>query len=225
MRTRTAPALVVLSLAFGLCGFGLFGCGGTSAPPEAMEESFESVAVDPDAEFSPLQYADGSQTLNDRCPIHQDRLNPALRPLFVNGKPVGFCGTVCLLAFLDGPGGYLDGLGVELASAMDLEKPAVLDAGHRVMVNYEVFFFASPEEVAKFDKDPTKYCGLLTDPVEKKRFQPVKNSPKAKFRKRTFYFLSAESRAAFISNPSDYGDPQFGLMAVDEAVDRPEGAS
>ncbi len=38
-----------------------------------------------------LRYASGAVTLNDRCPVRKVKLNPALRPLFVNGAPLGFC--------------------------------------------------------------------------------------------------------------------------------------
>ena len=90
MRKKHAPALLFLSLASGLCIIGLTqtGCGKTSSPPQAIEESFEATVVDPEAEYSPLQYADGTQTLNDRCPIHQGKLEAKVRPLFVNRKPV-----------------------------------------------------------------------------------------------------------------------------------------
>jgi hypothetical protein len=41
--------------------------------------------------FPRMRYASGAITLNDRCPVRRDKLNPNLRPIFVNGQPVGFC--------------------------------------------------------------------------------------------------------------------------------------
>ena len=41
--------------------------------------------------FPELRYSSGTVTLNDRCPVRRSKLNPDLRPLFVNGQPVGFC--------------------------------------------------------------------------------------------------------------------------------------
>jgi YHS domain-containing protein len=189
------------------------GCSETEEPPQAIEESFESVLADPEAEFSPLQYADGTFTLNDRCPISRDKLNPKVRPLFVNQEPVGFCSPMCPVGFSDGPDGYLERLEIELASFMDETKPAVLDAEHRTFVNYEIYFFADAGELTEFEKDPLQYCGLLTDPVSKKRFQPGKSSPTLTFRGQPYYFLTAENRSAFIAKPSTYALPQFGMLA------------
>lgn len=44
-----------------------------------------------DPDHPRLRFLDGSVSLNDRCPITGGRLNPHMDPLFVNGKPVGFC--------------------------------------------------------------------------------------------------------------------------------------
>ena len=66
------------------------GCGGTQ-PPQPIEETFEAALVDTSADFSHLLYANGETSLNDRCPIRRNKLNPKVRPLFVNGKPLGFC--------------------------------------------------------------------------------------------------------------------------------------
>jgi len=55
-------------------------------PPAPSSES-------PSAEdrYHPLQLADGQETVNDRCPVRKRRLNAKLEPLWVNGRPVGFC--------------------------------------------------------------------------------------------------------------------------------------
>ena len=55
---------------------GVLGCG---AEPEA-------------GAFAPLRIADrGLVSLNDRCPVMNDRLSDAVEPLYVNGRPLGFC--------------------------------------------------------------------------------------------------------------------------------------
>ena len=41
--------------------------------------------------FPRLRFADGSLSLNDKCPVRKVKLNPRLAPLFVNGRPIGFC--------------------------------------------------------------------------------------------------------------------------------------
>jgi hypothetical protein len=46
----------------------------------------------PKADLSPVRYWDRDLvSLNDRCPNTQARLNPAIEPIYVNGRPVGFC--------------------------------------------------------------------------------------------------------------------------------------
>ena len=46
----------------------------------------------PEAEFSPVRYWDRDLvSLNERCPNTQARLNPAIEPIYVNGRPIGFC--------------------------------------------------------------------------------------------------------------------------------------
>jgi len=38
-----------------------------------------------------LKFADSLVSLNDRCAVSQTKLNPAVRPVYVNGLPIGFC--------------------------------------------------------------------------------------------------------------------------------------
>jgi len=38
-----------------------------------------------------LRFADSLTSVNDRCVVTHNKLNPQIAPLYVNGKPVGFC--------------------------------------------------------------------------------------------------------------------------------------
>jgi hypothetical protein len=38
-----------------------------------------------------VKYADGSVTINDLCPVAKRRIGERQTPVYVNGKPVGFC--------------------------------------------------------------------------------------------------------------------------------------
>lgn len=38
-----------------------------------------------------LRYDGGEMSVNDRCPVRHRKLNPAIEPLWINGKPLGFC--------------------------------------------------------------------------------------------------------------------------------------
>ncbi len=76
------PALPLwLALAAALC----IACGPAEPPPLGVLE-------DPSAEFSPIRFHDrGLVSLNDRCPVTGTALNPAIEPVYVNGRPIGFC--------------------------------------------------------------------------------------------------------------------------------------
>jgi hypothetical protein len=38
-----------------------------------------------------LKFTDSLVSANDRCLVSQTKLNPAVRPVYVNGVPMGFC--------------------------------------------------------------------------------------------------------------------------------------
>ena len=44
-----------------------------------------------DLDHPKVRYADSLVSLNDRCPVRHGRLNPTYAPVYVNGRPVGFC--------------------------------------------------------------------------------------------------------------------------------------
>ena len=48
--------------------------------------------VHPDRALSPVRYDDRDLiSLNDQCPVAGDRLATSIEPLYVNGRPIGFC--------------------------------------------------------------------------------------------------------------------------------------
>ncbi len=46
--------------------------------------------VDESAEFSPLHMGNWT-TMNDRCMVRRAKLNLKMPPVYVSGRPVGFC--------------------------------------------------------------------------------------------------------------------------------------
>ena len=38
-----------------------------------------------------VRYSDSLLSLNDRCAVRQGSLNPTYAPVYVNGRPIGFC--------------------------------------------------------------------------------------------------------------------------------------
>ena len=41
--------------------------------------------------FPKVKYADSLVSANDRCIVKKTKLNPAIRPVYVNWRPIGFC--------------------------------------------------------------------------------------------------------------------------------------
>ncbi len=48
------------------------------------------VAGDPET-FPRVKFQNGSVSRNDRCPVRKNKLNRGFEPLYVNGRPLGFC--------------------------------------------------------------------------------------------------------------------------------------
>lgn len=44
-----------------------------------------------DPQHPRLKFADSLVSPNDRCVVSHDKLNPRVRPVYVNGVPMGFC--------------------------------------------------------------------------------------------------------------------------------------
>jgi hypothetical protein len=80
---------LMAGLAFGMFDAG--GCGGGREEMRLVEETACPVYDDSTAALPRLLYEDGTRTLNDRCMVRSAKLNPKIRAIFVNGRPVGFC--------------------------------------------------------------------------------------------------------------------------------------
>jgi YHS domain-containing protein len=83
-------------------------------------------------------------------------------------------------------------------------RTAVLDPGLRTYVNYEVFFFAETRTKAQFVSDPGRWCGLVTDPVSRRRFRPAPFALQCTHGGRTYFFESDSSLTAFKSLPDSF---------------------
>ena len=99
---------------------------------------------------------------------------------------------------------YLQALNIGVHDLLHPDRPAKLDPAFRTLVNYEVFFFSDGDSKRKFEKNPTAYCGWLTDPVTQKRFQPKKSSPRWTYAERRYYFSSDTTLAAFKAHPDSF---------------------
>jgi hypothetical protein len=69
-----------------------FGCGSSPDPePQIVEDVAQIRYVGSDTLLPHIQFADGQESLNDRCPVRRVKLNLRMPPVYVNGRPIGFC--------------------------------------------------------------------------------------------------------------------------------------
>ena len=109
---------------------------------------------------------------------------------------------------MQGPELYLKEMGATLFDVVHPDQPAMIDAGHRAFVNYEVYYFSSPEALREFVSAPWKYTGKVTDPISMDRFQPTAESPHRSFGGRLFFLQSADHATTFDSDSTTYGVPR-----------------
>lgn len=84
-RTTTRPLIL-----FALAVAAFIACG-QEQQPRLLDDIGVAEYTDSTLDFPVMRYADGQLTINDRCPVRKVPLNRRLTPLFVNGRPLGFC--------------------------------------------------------------------------------------------------------------------------------------
>jgi hypothetical protein len=94
--------------------------------------------------------------------------------------------------------------GLEFADFLDPRRAAVLDDAHCVRLNHEAFFFADAESRDRFVAEPLRWCGLLTDPVTKRRFRPGASSESVEHAGVTYWFEMACDADVFAKDPEMY---------------------
>jgi hypothetical protein len=78
MRSRTRRKLIAAAIGLAIA----------LAPALARAQRYVPTA---DPAHPKLRYADSLTTPNDRCIVSHAKLNPKVRPAYVNGTPIGFC--------------------------------------------------------------------------------------------------------------------------------------
>ena len=63
----------------------------TPAAQASVQALLPAAYTDSTLEFPRLRFTNQTLSLNDRCPVRKAKLNERLAPLFVNGRPIGFC--------------------------------------------------------------------------------------------------------------------------------------
>jgi len=113
--------------------------------------------------------------------------------------------VTCPKVFGEDPERYLRESGLTLPCTVDPKRTAIIDSDLRVRLNKELFFFSSRAAMRKFQANPIRYCGKLTDPVTQARFRPTAKSPSTMFRNRTYYFESDSTRGLFVASADSSG--------------------
>jgi hypothetical protein len=67
----------------------LAACGGR--PTELVPPLGKAELADMTSEHPRLEFTDGTVSANDCCPVTKRKLNVAFPPVYVNGRPIGFC--------------------------------------------------------------------------------------------------------------------------------------
>lgn len=113
---------------------------------------------------------------------------------------------------MQGPEPYLNDLGLEFACAVHPDRKAVLDAEHRVFVNYETYYVSDRDAHELFLGAPHRYAGRITDPVSHQRFSADADSPRRDRAGRIFYFAGAETVARFDEDPDRFSTPMLSMV-------------
>jgi len=117
---------------------------------------------------------------------------------------------MCAGVLVQDPESHLREIGVHPPAIFKGGGKPVIDSSLRARVNYEIYYFASRTELDRFRKDPLRYCGVVTDPVDMVRFRPTASSPKMQYADRLYYFSADSTRARFLSDPMQYKDRKTG---------------
>ena len=83
---RIRPEILVA-----ITAIGWFGACAERQEPQLVPAIMKVDFADTDTLFPRLRFGDGQISLNDRCIVTQKKLNRRLPPIYVNGRPIGFC--------------------------------------------------------------------------------------------------------------------------------------
>ena len=155
-------------------------------------------------EFPRIKYADSLESVNDRCIVKKTKLSLAIRPVYVNWRPIGFCCEGCPALFLKNPEKYLTDQKIDLRCVVNQGRHAAPDEKRRVYVNYEIFYLSTRDALERFRKHTLQYCGWLTDPVNGARFRPAASSPRMTYNGRYYYFSTISNRMKFEARPDSF---------------------
>ena len=98
----------------------------------------------------------------------------------------------------------LEHMSQTLWDAVDPTQLGSLDPRLHAKVNGEIYRFARVATLARFRNDPTRWCGILRDPVSGVRFFPDRFSPRIPTTESPYFFESDSTALAFRKDPEQY---------------------
>ena len=111
---------------------------------------------------------------------------------------------MCPGVFGKDPERFLNEQRIGFACAVHPDLAARTEPEFRAFVNHEVFYVHDAAALRKFLRNPTRYSGLLTDPVSRVRFQPSSRSPRMVFRDRPYFFQDRANLRTFKAMPDTF---------------------
>lgn len=84
---------------------------------------------------------------------------------------------------------------------VDPRRLGSLDSTLHSRVNGEIYRFADSTTLARFQKNPARWCGVVRDPVCGVRFLPNRASRKLEWVDGPYFFICDSTRTEFCRNP------------------------
>lgn len=109
------------------------------------------------------------------------------------------------------PTTYVNQLGIALACAANPAEAAAIDDKHLARVNHEIYYFATERARSAFLDDARARCGIVTDPVSKRRFRPGTDAPRIDHAGRPWFFSSDSTRTLFAAMPDSFLSPRYSM--------------
>ena len=110
----------------------------------------------------------------------------------------------CPRIFVQDPERYLLDQQIRIPDAARSAQPARLDSTLRARVNHELYYFADRAGRDRFWRDPLRYCGIVTDPVSRKRFRPSWRSPRTDYHGQPYFFTDRLTYRTFKAVPDSF---------------------
>jgi YHS domain-containing protein len=87
---------------------------------------------------------------------------------------------------------------------VDPHEIGSLDPRLHTRVNGEIYRFSRRETLLRFRHEPVRWCGVLRDPVNAKRFIPNRVSRRLDYTDGPYFFCGDSTFAVFRANPTRY---------------------